>query len=447
VSLARAARLALVAGVLLYVGSPGRLEARLLAPAEGQQTAAAAAPQSAPRPVTAYQLPPDKQERAEKLYRIRGLLYVAGFVVGIGIPVLLLQLRIGPRYRDVAERASRRRIVQAIVFVPLLLLTMAVLSLPMDLYSQHVMRAYGLSVQGWGSWFGDWAKAQLVTYVIAVPMVLGLYAIVRRSPRRWWFYFWLLTIPVVIFIVFVTPVVLDPLFNTFEPLDRTQPQLVAPIQRVTARGGLDIPSSRMFEMKASEKVTTYNAYVTGLGATKRVVVWDNTARDMTVPETLFVFGHEMGHYVLGHVYKMLVFASAVLLACFWVGQKLVLWMLARWGTRWDVRQLGDWASLPALILALSIVTFAATPIFSAFSRHLEHQADIYGLEVTHGLNADSPHVAASAFQKLGEKALSYPHPNRLLVWWLYDHPTIAERVAFSLRYDPWQAPPGPAYVR
>jgi Zn-dependent protease with chaperone function len=441
----KAGGFALVVAVLVHVACAVPAQARQAPPSTGQTIAAA---DEAKSPVvTAYRLPPDKQEKAERLYRIRTTLYVATLVLGIGIPILLLQLRVGPRYRNLAERVSRRRIVQAIVFVPLLLLTMAVLSLPMDMYSQHVTRVYGLSVQGWGSWFGDWAKGQLVSYVIAVPMVLGLYAIIRRSPARWWFYFWLLTIPVVVFLVFLTPVVLDPLFNTFEPLEKTQPQLVAPMQRVTARGGLEIPPSRMFEMKASEKVTTYNAYVTGLGATKRVVVWDNTARDMTIPETLFVFGHEMGHYVLGHVYKLLVFAAAVLLVCFWAGRKLVLWMLGRWGQRWGVRDVADWASLPALILALSIVTLAANPVFSAFSRYLEHQADIYGLEVTHGLNADSAQVATAAFQKLGEKALSYPDPNPLLVWWLYDHPTVADRIAFSLRYDPWQTPPGPVYVK
>jgi Zn-dependent protease with chaperone function len=435
----------LVIGVLLAQLAGLTLSGTVQA-GEAVQRSASAPASSAPL-VTAYRLPPEKQEKAEQLYRTRNALYVASMALGIIIPLVILQLRIGARYRDLAERASRRRVVQAIVFVPLLLLTMAVMSLPVDLYYQHVMRAYGLSVQAWGSWWGDWVKGQLVGYVIAVPMVLGLYAIVRRSPRRWWLYFWLLTIPVVVFLVFLTPVVLDPLFNTFEPLEKTQPQLVAPIQSVTARGGLDIPRTRMFEMKASEKVTTYNAYVTGLGATKRVVVWDNTARDMTIPETLFVFGHEMGHYVLGHIYKMLVFTSGVLLVCFWAGRKLVLWMLARWGGRWDARGVGDWASLPALILALSLVTLAANPTFSAFSRYMEHQADIYGLEVTHGLTPDSAHVAAAAFQKLGEKALSYPTPNPWLVWWSYDHPPVADRVTFAIAYDPWQAPPGPVYVK
>ena len=174
-------------------------------------------------------------------------------------------------------------------------------------------------------------------------------------------------------------------FNTFEPLEKTQPQLVEQIEKVIQRGGFTIPRDRMFEMQASAKVTTYNAYVTGIGSTKRVVVWDNTTRDLTVPETLFVFGHEMGHYVLNHVYKGLAFGAVLLLAGFWLGRRMVLATLARWGEAWRIRGLDDLAALPVLMLALSLLSFVGEPIGNAFSRHIEHQADIYGLEVTHGL--------------------------------------------------------------
>ena len=200
-------------------------------------------------------------------------------------------------------------------------------------------------------------------------------------------------------------------------------------------------------MKASEKVTTYNAYVTGIGATKRVVVWDNTARDMTVPETMFIFGHEMGHYVLDHIYKGLAFYSLMTLIGFWLGRKIVLAMIARWSGRWQIREVGDIASLPLFLLVLALLTLAADPIDNAFSRHLEHQADIYGLEVTHGLFPNNNQVAAESFQKLGEKSFDYPTPNSLLVLWLYDHPTIQQRVRFSLHYDPWDTAAGPKYVK
>lgn len=394
-----------------------------------------------------YELPPDELAKAEALYRIHTALYLASLVLGAAVPLALLELGIARRFRDLAERAGRRRIVQAVVFVPLVLLATGVLSLPLGAVQQYVARAYRLSVQGWGSWLGDWAKGQLVACAIAVPMVLGLYAIVRRSPARWWLYFWLLTVPVAVFLIFVGPILIDPLFNTFEPLDETEPQLVEPLERVAARGGLEIPRERMFEMKASEKVTTYNAYVTGLGATKRVVVWDNTARDLTAGETSFVFGHELGHYVLGHVYQLLAFALTLLLACFWLVRRLVLWALAHWSARWGVRGVDDWASLPVFVLALSVVWFAATPVFLAFDRHIEHQADVYGIEVTHGLTPDPGLVAAAAFQKLGEKALAYPNPNRLLVLWTFGHPPIGDRIDFALGYEPWSAPAGPAYVK
>jgi STE24 endopeptidase len=221
--------------------------------------------------------------------------------------------------------------------------------------------------------------------VIAVPAVFALFWIIRKSPQRWWFYFWLLTLPFLVLLIFIAPVILDPMFNKFEPLEKKQPQLVSEIEKVTQRGGLSIPRDRMFEMEASEKVTTYNAYVTGIGATKRVVVWDNTAHDLTIPETLFVFGHEMGHYVLDHVYKGLAFFAVMLLVSFWLGRRIVIAMLARWGEAWRIRGINDLAALPVLMLALSLLTLVGEPIGNAFSRHIEHQADIYGLEITHGL--------------------------------------------------------------
>jgi Zn-dependent protease with chaperone function len=408
-------------------------------------TQAEAAPQQLN--VTEYRLPPDKLAKAEALYKTTTVLYLFGMVFGIIVLWVILRLRIAPVFRDLAERATKNTFVQALIFAPLLTLSIAVISLPIDIYEHHISRAYGLSVQGWGSWLGDWGKGQSVSLVVTVFAVFILFYIIRKSPQRWWFYFWMATLPFVVLLIFVAPVILDPIFNTFEPLEQTQPQLVSAIEKVTHRGGLDIPRDRMFEMKASEKVTTYNAYVTGIGATKRVVVWDNTARDMTVPETLFVFGHEMGHYVLDHIYKGLAFFAGLSFVGFWVGRKLVLAMLARWGEAWRIRGVGDLAALPVLMLALSLLTLVAEPVGNAFSRYQEHQADLYGLEVTHGLFPNNGEVAASAFQKLGEKSYDYPSPNRLFVFWSYSHPTISDRVQFALHYDPWDSPSGPKYVK
>lgn len=397
--------------------------------------------------VTEYSLPADKLAKAKALYETSTVLYLLGTLFGIVVLWASLKLRIGPAIRDLAESISSNRVLQTVIFVPLLMLLIAILSLPLDLYGHHISREYGLSVQGWGSWASDWGKAEAVSIVISILAVTALFWVIGKSPQRWWFYFWLLTLPFIVLLIFIAPVILDPMFNTFVPLEKTDPALVAAIQKVTARGGLDIPPDRMFEMKASEKVTTYNAYVTGIGSTKRIVVWDNTARDMTIPEILFVFGHEMGHYVLDHIYKGLAFFAVLALAGYWAGQKIMLVMLARWGERWRIRGIDDLAALPAFLLALALLMFVAQPIASGFSRYQEHQADIYGLEVTRGLFPNNNEVAASAFQKLGEKSYDYPYPNRLLVLWLYDHPTIRDRVNFALHYDPWNTTAGPKYVK
>ncbi len=397
--------------------------------------------------ITEYTLPPEKLAKAEALYRTRTVLYLFGMIFGLVVLWVVLRLRIGPALRNFAERISHNRFLQTLIFVPLLVLLIAMASSPLDIYEHHISLAYGLSVQSWASWAGDWLKGEAVLVVIATLAVLGLFRIITKSPRRWWFYFWLITLPFIVLLVFVAPVILDPLFNTFVPLEQTQPLLVNAIEQVTARGGLNIPPDRMFEMKASEKVTTYNAYVTGLGATKRVVVWDNTARDMTTPEILFVFGHEMGHYVLNHIYKGLAFFAAISFAGFWLGRRIVIAMLSRWSEEWHIRNITDLASLPVFLLVLTMLALVSEPVNSTFSRHLEHQADIYGLEVTHGLFPDNLQVAAASFQKLGEKSYDYPTPNPLLVFWSYDHPTIQQRIRFALHYDPWDTPAGAKYIK
>ena len=417
------------------------------APATGASPPPQVQPQPRQSTVSEYSLPPDKLAKAEALYKTRTVIYLLGTIFGIVVLWALLKLRVAPVFRNLAERFSGNSFLQTLIFVPLLTGLIAVISLPIDIYQHHISLAYGLSVQGWGSWTGDWCKAEAVSLMILVPLVFGLFRVIRKSPERWWFYFWLLTLPFLIIIVFVTPIVIDPIFNKFDPLEQKQPLLVGEIEKVTQRGGLSIPRDRMFEMEASAKVTTYNAYVTGIGATKRVVVWDNTSRDLSVPETLFVFGHEMGHYVLNHIYKGLAFGAALMLAGFWLGRHFVLALLARWGEVWHIHGINDLAALPVLMLVLSLLTLIGEPIGNAFSRHLEHQADIYGLEVTHGLFPENGKVAASSFQKLGEKSYDYPTPNPVLVFWSYTHPTITQRVRFSLQYDPWDTPSGPRYVK
>jgi len=412
----------------------------------GAQSADSAA-RPVERKITAYTLPPDLYKKAKALSRTRFRFDIISFFYGLLILWITLHWKLGPKFRDTAEKASSSRFVQALVFTPLLILTIAILQLPADAYQHWVSLSYGISVERWGAWLLDYGKAQLILIVGGSLLVWILYAVIRRSPGRWWFYFWLISLPILVFLSFIEPFVIEPMFFTFAPLSQKDPELVAQIERVVQRAGLTIPPGRMFWMKASEKTNAMNAYVTGIGASKRVVVWDTNIAKESIPEIVSDFGHEMGHYVLNHIWKGLIFTAGLLFVLFYLGFRCLGWMLMRWGNGWGIRGPDDLASLPALLLLLSIFNFAADPISNAFSRYIENQADVYGLEVTHGVIPDAGQAAADSFQVEGESFLADPDPNPVNVFLFYDHPPISDRVKLCLTYDPWSKGQQPQFVK
>ena len=410
-------------------------------PTEAKALAAAAADK------TAYTLPPEKLAKAVAYDHQRLWLTAGDFVWGVGQIVLLLVVGAIGWMRDRAVRTSKNRWVQGLVFLALFLVVTTVLSLPLDLIRQHLARAYGMSVQGWGSWFGDQGKGIGLSLLFGWPLVMLFFWVVRKAPRTWWFWFWIPAMLAVLFGVFISPVLIDPLFNKFEPLQASNPALVEQLEQVVHRGGMDIPPDRMFLMKASDKVTTLNAYVTGFGASKRVVVWDTSIAKGTPDEISFIFGHEMGHYVLNHIPKTLVFLGVLLLVTFYLGYRLVNWLIGHYGEAWRVLSQNDWGMLAVFMLVVSVLSFLANPMTNAYSRGHEHDADVYGQEAIHGIATDPQKTAQAAFQLLGENGLSDPYPSQLEVFWLYSHPPIGLRAGFAKAYDPWAAGEQPKFFK
>jgi len=389
-------------------------------------------------------------ERYEKAVSYSRASYTMYFVsVGLNVLALAVFLRLGiaARFRDWAESVSDKRWVQALVFVPLLVLTVDVVALPLRIYGHILSLRYEMSVQGWGSWTLDWGKEQVLMAGFGLIFALILSALIPRSPRRWWLYLWFAALPVVMIIIFISPWFIDPLFNKFEPLQASNPDLVAAIEILTRHAGVPIPADRMFLMRASEKTNAVDAYVTGLGASKRVVIWDTTIQKATPDETLFIVGHELGHYVLGHIWKGFLFAAALLLIGFYALFRALHWVLGRWGGGWRVYGPEDWASFAVLLLLVEIGMFLVAPVANGFSRMQEHAADVYGLEVTHGIIPDSSEVAAQSFQVLGEVDLADPNPSEFITFWLYSHPPLADRLTFAHSYDPWSKGESPKYVK
>lgn len=419
--------------------------ARLTAQEQPQTDSQAQAHTPTPSDKPAYSLPPEKLQRAIAYSRIRVILDFFGSGWGILQLILLLALGVVRRMRNFAVNLSRNRWAQGFTFTLLLLLASTLMDLPLDVYGHHAAVAYGQSVQGWGSWAWDLTKSFLLTFVFGGLLVMLLFWVIRKSPQRWWFWFWIPAMIVVLIAVFIAPVLIDPLFNKFEPLTQSNQPLVDRLEEIVARGGIDIPPDRMFLMKASEKVTTLNAYVTGYGASKRVVVWDNSVNKATPDEISFIFGHEMGHYVLNHIPKTLVFLGVLLLIEFYLGYRGVRWLIARYGPRWGVSSQNDWGALVVLLLVLGVLSFLSEPIVNGYSRMHEHDADIYGQEAIHGIVRNPQITAQQSFQLLGELSLTDPNPNPFVEFWTFGHPSVSSRAAFAASYNPWIEGQHPKY--
>ena len=261
-------------------------------------------------------------------------------------------------------------------FLLLFLVVTTLLELPLDLYSHHLSLKYGLSVQSWVSWFGDLGKEFLLEWIIGGLLLMLLFWVIRKLPRRWWLLFWVFTIPITVFGIFAMPYI-EPIFNHYEPLSKTHPDLVAKIEQVAQKGHMDIPPERMFLMQASAKTTTLNADVEGFGHSKRVVVWDTSIAKASPDEILFIFGHESGHYVLKHIARGLVISFVGSFILLYLGFRFVQWAIVRFGPRWRIPSQEDWGTLAVLLLAFSIFSLFVEPVASSLSRSTEHAADVY----------------------------------------------------------------------
>ncbi len=328
--------------------------------------------------------------------------------------------------------ARLRRLVQPLRFsffqltsyYALLTLVLLVVHAPLTWYSGYYLEhAYGLSSQSAGAWMGDLAKGVGVDVATTVPILWGLFWLIQRSPRRWALWFWGALIPLIAFGIFAAPLVVDPLFNTFTLMPPGP--LKTQIEALAAKAG--IPDAPVYVVDKSKQTHSTNAYVTGIGSSARIVLWDTTLQRMPPDQILAVVAHEMGHYVLKHLYWGFLMSVGGLLLLLPLAQKFVEGLVARFDPRWGVHGLTDYAATPALLLTVSLFIFLLAPITNGVSRAVEHQADAYGLAV-----AGNRPAMARAFVSLSEQNLSDPNPPAFIKFWLFTHPPLQERINFAL---------------
>ncbi len=436
----RLLRLTLALALLFTVTAHAETNAERIANTYAAREMAAAPPHGN---LPDYSLPPAKLAQARHLSSLRVTLGLGGRLWSILQLILLLATGAVALMRDAALRITRRRWIQAYLFVFFLLLALAVLNLPLQVYGHHLSLSYGFSIQRWPGWFADLARSFAIEWSSAWIALL-LFWVIRRFPKRWWLVFWVATIPIALGSVFCAPIVLDPLFNKFEPLALHHPELVAQLEH------MGVPANRQFLMKASAKVTTPNAYVTGLGPSKRIVVWDTSlapGQATVSPEVLWMVGHECGHYVLNHVLTGTLLTIAGLLPMLYLGYLFLNAVIARFGARLRIPSQSDWGALAILLLAFSLLDAVSGPISNTISRHIEHNADIYGQEAIHGLVPDPQSAVQSANDTDGARTLDAPNPSPLVELWLYDHPATGRRAAFGKAYNPWAPGMEPKYFK
>jgi STE24 endopeptidase len=395
---------------------------------EGPSSAQEASPRTVKdeRPVEV----PIPGERAMSRYRSGNVLWVVNVGWGLLVPALFLFTGFSARIRGWATKAGKKWFLVVAIYFIIFTIINFVVDLPLAYYEGFVRQhAYGLSNQTFGKWFGDVLKSLAISLVSGALLLWVPYLLLRKSPRRWWLYTGILAVPFLFFVVLITPVWIDPLFNDFGPM--RDKALEARILELAHRAGIE--GSRVYEVNKSVDTKTLNAYVTGFLNTKRIVLWDTTISRLEEDELLFVMGHEMGHYVLGHVIQGILFASLLILVSLYLAHLLADLMLKRFGARFGFDKLSDIASLPLILLLISLLSLVVGPVGLAFSRHVEHEADRFGLEIT-----KDNHAAATSFVKMVTDDLANPRPGPLFKLLRSSHPSDGERIDFCNTYRPWE---------
>jgi STE24 endopeptidase len=374
---------------------------------------------------------PEPTPQALSYYRSGNVLFVIGSLWDLLIPSLLLFAGVSGRIRDWARRTGRKWFFEIALYFIAFTVILFLVDLPLSYYQGFVRQhAYGLSNQTFGKWARDEVTGLFIGIVFGVLFMWVPYLLLSKSPRRWWLYTGLLAIPFIVLVSLVQPIWIDPLFNTFGQMK--DKALEADILRLADRAGIE--GSRVFEVAKSEDTNAVNAYVAGFGGTKRIVLWDTILAKLNREQLLVVMGHEMGHYVLGHVWRSILSLSALIILALYAVHRTSGWLIARYRHRFGFSELADVASLPLILVLFSVATLVVTPVALAMQRHFEHEADRFGLEITR-----DNYAAATAFVTLQQENLGVPRPGRLYTWWRASHPTLGDRIDFSNDYRPWES--------
>ena len=363
-------------------------------------------------------LSPEQRELSNAYFEGGYWLQLWGFLYGLGVAALLLWSGISQRFREFARRVSTRLWLQTWIYALLFVVALFVLNLPWSIYADFVREhQYGLATQGFGGWFGDALKSLLVSMVVAPLLLMAIYAAVRRAGARWWVWATGIFFVFAIFAMMLAPVYVEPLFNHYKPL-RAGAARDAVLSLARAN---QIPTDNVVEFDASRQTTRISANVAGFAGTTRVALNDNLLDKTSLPEIKAVLGHEMGHYVLNHGLRLVIYLTLVIGFGLWFTHRVFDSLLARWGGRLHLEGRADPAALPLAVAIVSLFFFLATPLTNSITRQAEAEADAFGLNA-----AREPNGFAMAAMRLSTYRKIHPGPLEETIF--FDHPSGYTRV-------------------
>ena len=359
---------------------------------------------------------------------------------GLGIAALLLSGKRSARLRDWTQRVASRRWLQTLLYAAVYLLLIWLMALPLSIYQDYFREhQYGLANQSFLPWFGEQCISLALLLVFGSVFIALLYWIVRRTGESWWAWGAGLSTLFVLLAVVIAPVFILPLFNDYRPLPPSE--IRDSILSLARANG--VPADNVYVFDASKQTTRVSANVAGALGTMRIALNDNLLERTSLPEIRAVMAHEMGHYVLNHVWRTVIYLGVLsvfaLLLLHWTFDRL----LARWGARLGIRDRADVAGLPLALALLSILGLLATPLTNTITRQQESEADIFGLNA-----AREPQAFASVAMRLSSYRKLAPGPLEELL--MYDHPSGRTRVHMAMTWlaenppAPLASPPPPA---
>ena len=406
------------------VGAEGPEQAKAGQPATATDSGPAGFDPVAATEAYLAKLSSEQRARSDAYFEGGYWLQLWGFLYGAAVAILLLATRLSARMRDLAARITRVSVLQTALYWVQYLVAVTVLSFPLTVYQGFIREhKYGLATQTFAPWLGDQAKGLAIGAVLGALALMAIYAVIRRAPRTWWLWGAGVSLVFVGFTIAIAPVFIEPVFNKYTPL--TDEKVKGPILRLARANG--IPATDVFVFDASRQTTRVSANVAGFLGTQRIALNDNLLKRCSLPEIETVMAHEMGHYVLNHIFELLLQIGLLIV----VGFAFVRWafdrVAARWGPRWGIRGIADVAGLPLLVLLLSVFFFVLTPVTNTMIRTQEVEADIFGLNA-----ARQPDGEAEVALKLGEYRKLKPGPVEEFIF--FDHPSGYSRILMAMRW-------------